>query len=225
MLDRSKWPARIARLPLDERGFPVPKFVTWINGKADFRLADTQWTRRAMRERRCFLCGEPLGRFMAFVIGPMCAVNRTTSEPPCHKDCAEFAVQSCPFICFPNRDRNPHDLPETKVKPAGYMITRNPGVALVWITKQYEVMASAIEQKHGALLHIGEAVSKSWWCRGRPATRDEVLASIESGIPELQRIARELDGLEGLADLEIEIAKTIKNIQEEPWLLSPAVCS
>jgi hypothetical protein len=36
-------PARFARLPADERGYPVPKFVEWIDGKPDFRCVDSRW--------------------------------------------------------------------------------------------------------------------------------------------------------------------------------------
>ena len=51
----------------------------------------------AYRRKICFLCGEPLGRFAAFVIGPMgSSINRVSSEPPAHRDCAEYAVRACP---------------------------------------------------------------------------------------------------------------------------------
>ena len=33
-------PSRIAALPVDERGYPVPWFVAWIDGKPEFRCAD-----------------------------------------------------------------------------------------------------------------------------------------------------------------------------------------
>jgi hypothetical protein len=111
-------------------------------------------------------------------------------------------------------------MPENKVKPAGFMIERNPGVALVWVTKQYEVMASAIEGRRGALLHIGEPTEQTWWCRGRRATLDEVMASIEGGLPQLREIARQYDGADGAAELEVTIAQTIKSIQEQPWPLA-----
>lgn len=225
MIDRSIMPPRIARLPVDDRGYPVPRFVTWIDGKPDFRLADTAWVRRAIVERRCFLCGEPLGRFLAFVIGPMCAVNRISSEPPCHKECAEYAVRACPFLCFPQRGRNPHDLPENKVKPAGHMIMRNPGVALVWVTKRYEVVHSPIDRRRGCLLQIGDPISKSWWAHGRPATLDEVMHAVETGLPALRQIAKDNDGPEGAAELEVQIAQTIQAIREEPWPARTNGCS
>lgn len=209
-------PDRFKRLPIDHRGYRVPRFATWINGQWDFRLADTQWVKTALARRLCFLCGEPLGQFLAFVIGPMCAVNRVTSEPPCHLDCATYAVQACPFMAFPNRGRNAEGLPEKRNAPSGFMITRNPGVVLVWVTRSFEVHRTAKGGK-GNMIHLGPATSKAWWSHGRPATLAEVLDSIESGVPALREIARTYDGPDGERELEDMIAATIKDIKESPW--------
>ena len=75
-------PHRMRKLPISDRGFPVPRFVPWINGQPEFRGFDGEHLSRCVKLKRCWLCGEPLGKFMAFVIGPMCAVNRVSSEPP-----------------------------------------------------------------------------------------------------------------------------------------------
>jgi hypothetical protein len=39
MINLPPMPDSIAKLPRDERGYPVPWFVAWVNGKADFRCA------------------------------------------------------------------------------------------------------------------------------------------------------------------------------------------
>ena len=70
-------PDRFKRLPISDEGYPIPYFVGWVDGKPDFRLADPEKMAICYRHRRCWLCGEQLGKFMAFVLGPMCAVNRT----------------------------------------------------------------------------------------------------------------------------------------------------
>ena len=71
-------PDRIKRLPVDHRGFPVPYFVVWIDGKPDFRLVMPGRLGECFKNKICWICGEPLGRFLAFAIGPMCVFNRTT---------------------------------------------------------------------------------------------------------------------------------------------------
>src|SRR6266403_923711 len=94
-------PARMRALPVDHRGFPVPYFVGWVDGVPDHRTADPKKMKRCVEEGRCWLCGEPLGKWLACVIGPMCAINRNTSEPASHKDCALYAVKACPFLTRP----------------------------------------------------------------------------------------------------------------------------
>lgn len=215
MLDRADMPDRIKRLPVDSRGYPVPKFVRWVDGVADFRLADTRWLHTALAARRCFLCGETLGRYMAFVIGPMCAINRVTAEPPTHLDCAQYACRACPFLTYPQRGRNTAGLPADLKHPGGFMATRNPGVALVWVCTTFRVQRATVGNE-GLLIHLGEATAKYWYCRGRPATLPEVLESIESGLPFLRDIARKHDGPEGERDLEALITATLKSIREEP---------
>jgi hypothetical protein len=197
-------PARLLKLPIDERGYPVPKFVAFIDGKPDFRVAREEHAQHCRKGNLCWLCGERLGRYMAFVIGPMCAVNRISSEPPSHLDCARFAVRACPFLAFPNRKRNEVELPDAR-KPGGVMIERNPGVTLIWVTQHYKTFKA----NGGVLIKIGEAVSTEWYCRGREATRDEVLTSIDSGLLILRKIA-EQEGPKAVEAFEQQLQKGLE---------------
>jgi hypothetical protein len=189
-------PLNIQRLPVDGRGYPVPWFVQWIDGKPDFRIMDGQKLVRAVKESRCWICGEPLlGRYRTFVIGPMCAVNRISGEPPSHRACAQFSAQACPFLTLPKAVRREAGLPEER-SVAGVMIPRNPGVALLWITKRFQ----PIKAPGGILFDIGKPEIVEWWTEGRTATRAEVLASIESGLPILEQAAQE-EGPEAVAEI------------------------
>lgn len=199
---RLEMPERFRHLPIDERGYPVPKFVEWIDGKPDFRVVDGRWMGRAVRERRCWLCGEQLGRYLAFVIGPMCAINRVNSEPPSHLECARFAVKACPFMVNPQRKRDTHTpLPEGHEQAAGIPLDRNPGVMLIWVTKSYRPFRAIRDVRPGTpggvLFSLGDPTSLEWYARGRAATRSEILASINSGLPLLRGIA-EQEGTEAL---------------------------
>jgi hypothetical protein len=91
-------PERMRRLPIDERGWLVPWFVAWVDGKPDHRAMDGAKLRDAIKRRLCWNCGQPLGARGAFVLGPMCAVNRTNAEPPNHYECARFAAIACPHL-------------------------------------------------------------------------------------------------------------------------------
>jgi len=115
-------PPRIARLARDRRGFPVPWFVATIDGEPDFRVVDTPKLAVAIRQHRCWVCGEQLGVHLAFPIGPTCVANRVTAEPPVHRECAEFSARACPFLTKPRMRRNAQGLPEEFVAPPIWLI-------------------------------------------------------------------------------------------------------
>lgn len=181
-------PDRIAKLPVD-RGYPVPWFVEWIDGKPEFRVADGRKLRDAIRFDLCWVCGEHRGRNVSFVIGPMCAVNRVSAEPPAHRECAIYSAQRCPFLSRPSMRRRDNRLPEEATCPAGISIPRNPGVALVWSTRDYRIVPA----DGGVLFHLGDPTETLWYAQGRPATHDEAMESIGSGLPILRDMA-EQDG-------------------------------
>jgi hypothetical protein len=198
-------PERIAKLPRDDRGYPVPWFVAWIDGKPDFRVIEAGRIVEAVKQRRCWVCGEKLGRFLAFVIGPMCAINRITSEPPSHRECAVFAARACPFLTMPKMKRNERAKPEGYQEPAGFHVPRNPGVALVWITHHF----TPIRTDGGVLFQVYTPLEVLWFCEGRPATRMEVMESIESGLVFL-REAADRDGPAALRQLKAQLGEALK---------------
>ena len=198
-------PERIAKLPRDDRGYLVPWFVAWVDGKPDFRVIEGGRIFEALKEKRCWVCGEKLGRYLAFVIGPMCAINRITSEPPSHRDCALFAARACPFLTMPRMKRNERAKPEGYQEPAGYHIPRNPGVALVWITQGF----TPIRANGGLLFSVGAPAELLWFCEGRPATRMEVMESIDSGLVFLREAAVR-DGPAALTQLKAQLGEALK---------------
>lgn len=192
-------PARMQRLPMDPtRPYLVPWFVAWIDGRPDFRVIRQGGIEDAVRLNLCWLCGQQLGAFRAFVIGPMCAVNRVSAEPPSHRDCAVYAAQVCPFLTRPTMRRRESGIEEYKGNVAGIMIDRNPGVALVWVTRNYRPFADG---GGGVLFRIGEPTETLWFAEGRVATGNEVRASIATGLPILREMAQQ-DGEPATAELE-----------------------
>jgi hypothetical protein len=193
--DLPERPRRFMKLPIDERGFPVPWFVAWQDGKPDFRVVRPGGIATAHKNGLCWLCGEPRGVYGAFVIGPMCGINRVSSEPPSHRDCAEYAVRACPFLTRPMAVRNSRDMPADAHNPAGDMITRNPGVTLLWVTKTYTPFRVGADPRNpeiaaGVLFRIGDPTEVTFWAKGRKATRAEVDDSVTSGLPLLEERAQ-----------------------------------
>lgn len=190
-------PARFLSLPIDARGFPVPWFVAFIDGVPDFRVVRSGGLAMAHNKKLCWLCGQKLGQYMAFVIGPMCAVNRITSEPPSHLECARFAAIACPFLIKPGARRNEKDKPPEAQDPAGIFVTRNPGVTCIWVSKSYSLR----KVHNGILVQLDEPTSVEWYREARAATLAEVTASIETGCPALRDAATK-DGPKALAHLD-----------------------
>lgn len=198
-IDLANAPERILKLPRDQRGIPVPWFAAWTeDGTPNFVTADGEKVVRAIKEKLCWVCGEPLGRFLAFVIGPMCTVNRATAEPPSHRDCAEFSLHHCPFLINPNMKRLPAKYLEGHDQPGGIMLERNPGVSALWMTLSYRIVS---DRKGSFVLRLGDPVEVTWWAEGRPATELEVCHSLAEGLPFLIKLAKE-DGEKALADLQ-----------------------
>ena len=194
-------PPRMRSLPLNDKGYPVPWFVDWVDGVPEFRAMDPVKWERAVHHKLCWLCGERLGHFFTFVAGPMCGINRTSSEPPSHHDCAVYAARACPFLTLPKAVRRQAGLPEgVQLQPGqkqtennivgGISLTRNPGVAMLWTTTRYTLH----KVDNGYLLEMGPPTEVEWFCEGRRATRAEVDESIRTGMPFLQKIADDEGG-------------------------------
>lgn len=200
-------PPRMRHLPVDPTRprYRVPWFVAWIDGQPDFRVIRADGIQDALRLNLCWLCGGQLGAYKAFVIGPMCAVNLVSAEPPSHRDCAEYAAKVCPFLTRPTMRRRERGIEDYKGNVAGIMIDRNPGVALIWITKHYRPFSDG---NGGILFRLGKPTQTLWFAEGRDATGDEVRASIDSGLPILREMA-EQDGEPALRQLDKMVANAM----------------
>jgi hypothetical protein len=189
-------PDRMRRLPVSDRGFPIPKFVPYIDGKPEFRGMDGRHLNECIKRKLCWQCGEPLGVHMTFVMGPMCAINVNNAEPPNHYRCAEYAVKACPFLTQPRMRRNEKGMPDEVLSgatTAGIPIRRNPGVALLWTTRSYKLS----HDRNGVLFHPDFPEHIEAYSEGREATLDEVMHSVATGVPILMEMA-EKDGPEAV---------------------------
>lgn len=211
---RGEMPRNMTYLPVDKHGRPVPYFASWIGGQPEFRVADGGRLRSALRGGLCWVCGRALGagEDRAWLIGPMYAVTLTTAEPPAHLDCAVYSARACPFLNTPNMTRRERHIPAGTEEPAGIMIRRNPGVSVVWVTG-YRAWKAEREGR-GYLFRLGPAKRALWFADGREATRAEVLASVDSGMPILREMA-EQDGPEAVAELERMHAAALAYLPQE----------
>jgi hypothetical protein len=197
-------PLTMRDLPIDARGFPVPWFVAWLDGEPDFRVVRPEKRVWALKQELCWVCGKPLRRMKVSVVGPMCTVNRISSEPPSHLECARYAAKACPFLANPRMRRNEKNLTEEAESPGGIVLERNPGVAALWCSTQMSKPFYA--QGGGWLFTLGPPERVEWYARGRAATRAEVQESIGSGLPVLAALAA-AEGPEAVKELDGMVAK------------------
>ncbi|MCB2109331.1 MAG: hypothetical protein KDE14_16600 [Rhodobacteraceae bacterium] len=105
-------PDHIMRLPVDGRGYPVPYFASYFDGKPDFRVIDRDKVIATATGKCCTICGGPLNGEAYFAVGPKALILTCATDGPSHKDCIEYAIRTCPFILNPNARARRSGLPE-----------------------------------------------------------------------------------------------------------------
>lgn len=174
MSQATEIPQRMTALPRDETGRPVPWFAAVVDGKPDIGTVRTGGMQDALQFKLCFLCGKSLGKYVAFMLSPLTLLNRVATEPPCHRDCAQYAAVT------------------------GLSPRRGVGLELVWVTRRWHMIRDA---KGQPLFDVGSPDQTYWYADGRDAGRDEALESIDSRMPALRKIAAEAGPL-AVLDLE-----------------------
>jgi hypothetical protein len=207
-------PPQIARLPRDRRGLPVPWFAAWQDDQPIFTHADPRKWVSAVRHGKCWICGEPLGRNVAFVLGPISAINRITSEPAQHLGCAIYSVRACPFLINPRMRRVP--APAGELAPGGIPIDDNPGCSVVWQTRERGVIAADDPDRpsFGYLVRVGPPAAVTWWTRGREATAREAADAFVTGARYLLDLAA-MEGPDALTELRGAVAIARRLLPEE----------
>ena len=171
-------------------GYIVPYFVAWyLDNKPchekmpgaipSFVTIDVIRATHCRTQGLCWCCGKMLGAHKWFVFGPASAVAQQSVEPPSHMDCAQYAVQVCPFILNPDRQMRAPKLPlkeRQEVNPG--VATYNPGISVLWATKSYHVVAVS-KNKGIYWFEPGEPEVIEFWREGRKATRPEIDAAFD----------------------------------------------
>lgn len=95
-------PSYMKDLPVTEGGYLKPWFVKGD----DFRVTDGDKAALSVTKQACWICGNEFAESKFAMVGDaISAATRIYREPPCHLECAEYAMQVCPFILYPNAKR------------------------------------------------------------------------------------------------------------------------
>lgn len=202
-------PHDMAGCRVDHRGYPVPWFVTEKDSRGcwDFVNIRSERFAEARDKGVCWVSGEKLGKYVSFVVGPMCVVNRVAGDPPVKKAVAEWSVRVCPFLANPKAHRG-KDVPEIINEQRGVMLTRNPGVSAIYTTKDY------FYDNSNHIFHLGEAESITWWAEGYVASPGEIAEAITSGLPNLIEMAKK-EGEEAVAELGVYITRAFRRLPDD----------
>jgi hypothetical protein len=171
-------PPRMRTLPRDADGQPIPHLVTKVATKFETTLGPDLALTTLFAQKRCWLCGEQLGRYAAFVGDPLTSVTRVSRTPPAHHDCAKYAAVT------------------------GLLQPKTLKVSLVWVTRDYGMRRTA----DGHVFAVGDAEQAFWFSDGRGATREEVTAAMQEGLPDLYEIAKR-GGDAALGGLDLQVAR------------------
>jgi hypothetical protein len=103
-LNEVPMPPRIAALPRDSRGYPIPWNVMRDDaGDPIFTVNDSVKHVQALTGSLCPICGQPHDGTIWFIGGPRSAFdpNGFFLDAPAHEDCLEYALQTCPYLGAP----------------------------------------------------------------------------------------------------------------------------
>jgi hypothetical protein len=102
----------------------------------DFTTVNMATSITLAAERRCSLCSEPCGYWVAFVGGTRAAELMRYTDPPACPPCAHAAIQLCPYIVVGRHRRARADRPAAGIVPVGASPTK-PDAWVVGITRSF----------------------------------------------------------------------------------------
>lgn len=104
-------PKELAHLKIDSRGYPIPYFVSYIDGKPEFRFLRPERLEMIIARKVCHICGKKLPTdYVYFLSGPMGPQNKISTDAPMHRLCAEFSLRACPHLYFQKAERRDNDV-------------------------------------------------------------------------------------------------------------------
>lgn len=170
-------PPRMASLAVDHRGYPVPYFVKIINGEPDFRVLDLDRLYRCANLDLCQICGTKHDKIVWFVAGPTFVMNQSSAEPPMHRECAEYALKTCPFMLYPKAERAKKALPEDAGfnYSLGNVVLKKPPVFAMCGTEHY---STSCNEERGLYFQAGDFVEVDWWAAGLKVGRGQALEGL-----------------------------------------------
>lgn len=134
-------PSFLSHLKTD-RGYPIPYFAAFVDGRVDFRMMDAKRQRVCMAYRKCAVCSKPLDEIAYLITGPLGLSNRVSSDTWMHKACAEFSLSACPHLAYLKHERREGDMPSSTFESPGMDANKPKEIYLVK-TDKYRIISPA----------------------------------------------------------------------------------
>jgi hypothetical protein len=182
-------PSRIARLPRDKRGYPIPwNVLSADDGTPFFTINDDRKHLTALHHQLCPLCGERLGRWRWWVGGPRSAFDPHGwyLDLPGHHDCVRFALATCPYLAMPKYLRrvdiaNPEKLPFlARVMLDETQIPERPDVFVAVASDQSESQKREFGLPHTR--PVRPYLGHEYWRHGQQISIDEALPFLSTAL-------------------------------------------
>ena len=195
-LQEIRVPANLTERPR-YNGYIVPFFVAWYVGdhqvnenepgaRPSFPTTDFGRMNTCRKFNRCWICGQKMGAFKAFVFGPASAIAGASYEPPSHRDCARYAVQACPFLTDENAKHVLERNENYKLKQGEGVLPEvspyNPGLAVIYIVRNYQFRMQDRARGIGVFELPSKPESIEFWREGHKATLADVANGIQKAI-------------------------------------------
>ena len=178
-------PKTMRTLERDKRGYPIP-FIVFRDktGVPQFTINDTNAVSTCVQKRICAICGKKLTHQQYWLVGgSRCFMHEHGAflDPPLHQECAEYALQVCPFLAAPSYAKR---IDDKKLKPEnrpdgmilvkhGNMLPDQPERFGLGMTSSMEI----ISKRAGYLF-----IPKKWeyvefWKSGKPCNSPDEMPS------------------------------------------------
>jgi hypothetical protein len=199
-------PRRMAKLPRDPRGYPIPDGVYRDkDGRAHFTINDEGRRLQHFARGLCPICGQLLQRVRWFVGGPRSAFEPRGAyiDLPMHDECCHYALRVCPYLAAPRYARRidtatlaPDDTTPMFSDPT--VLPDRPEIFVAVMSWGQQSWSDGVSQIYVAPVEPYRAVE--YWQAGRKLTDAEGRAIAEKimgePLPELQK-PRFISGRQG----------------------------
>ena len=179
-------PYRIARLPRDRRGYPIPwNVLRGVDDAPLFTVNDQSKHFEAIRRELCPICGDRLGTWKWFVGGIRSAFDPYGGyyDLPGHRDCERFALATCPYLSLPNYLGridvvDPSKIPEGMVMANITRLPERPEVFIAVASDKMEI--TGIEETSGTPIVVPKKphLAYEFWFHGKQIGEAEAMPAM-----------------------------------------------